>query len=50
MSVAIATARERVASAMLDALPHAVLLIDGRGGIVQANSAAETSSSMPPPR
>ena len=34
--------RGRSASALLDALPHPVLLVDGDGGIVEANTAAET--------
>ncbi len=42
MSVALAAARERVATSLLDALPHAVFLIDAADNIVQANSAAET--------
>jgi two-component system nitrogen regulation sensor histidine kinase GlnL len=34
--------RDRAAGALLDALPHAVLLIDKAGRIVEANTAAET--------
>jgi len=34
--------RSRMAGPLLDALPHPVLLIDGQGGIVEANTAAET--------
>ncbi len=34
--------RARSSTALLDALPHPVLLIDGDGGIVEANMAAET--------
>jgi two-component system nitrogen regulation sensor histidine kinase GlnL len=34
-------AGERSAMALLDALPHPVLLVDGSGSIVQANTAAE---------
>ena len=33
--------RSRSAGAVLDALPHPVLLIDGAGGIAEANTAAE---------
>jgi two-component system nitrogen regulation sensor histidine kinase GlnL len=33
--------RTRSASATLDALPHPVLLVDGEGGIVDANTAAQ---------
>jgi two-component system nitrogen regulation sensor histidine kinase GlnL len=42
VSVADTLVRDRVASALLDALPHAVLLIDRTGRIVEANIAAET--------
>jgi two-component system nitrogen regulation sensor histidine kinase GlnL len=41
VSVADVLVRERVASGLLDALPHAVLLIDHAGRIVEANIAAE---------
>ncbi len=34
--------RGRSASTLIDALPHPVLLIDAEGGIVEANTAAET--------
>jgi two-component system nitrogen regulation sensor histidine kinase GlnL len=37
-----ARSAESPAGALLDALPHPVLLIDGGGAIVQANTAAET--------
>jgi two-component system nitrogen regulation sensor histidine kinase GlnL len=42
MSAAELAVRERGAGALLDALPHAVLLIDKAGRILEANTAAET--------
>jgi two-component system nitrogen regulation sensor histidine kinase GlnL len=42
VSVAAAAPRDRVAGALLDALPHAVLLIDKTGQIIETNTAAET--------
>jgi two-component system nitrogen regulation sensor histidine kinase GlnL len=37
-----AIARSRSTAGLIDALPHPVLLIDAEGGIIEANTAAET--------
>ena len=42
MNVEALAARGRLASALLDALPHPVLLVDAEGTIAEANVAAET--------